>query len=124
MTVTAEESCTNIRTVKAFACEEGESAKFSRDNQKVFEQGKRKALINGLQLVSTTVFLYLTLAAILHVSKRLFVEGKVRIGDVSAFMMYVLQIIWQQRLLLWSTQEIMQLQGASDRVVEIMSAQV
>ena len=94
MTVTAEESCVNIRTVKAFACEEGESSKFAHSNAKVFEQGKRKALINGLQLVSTSVFLYLTLAAILYASKRLFMQGIVRVGDVSAFMMYVMQVIW------------------------------
>ena len=51
-------------------------------------------MINGLQLVSTSVFLYLTLAAILYASKRLFMQGIVRVGDVSAFMMYVMQVIW------------------------------
>lgn len=90
MTVTAEESCINIRTVKAFAHEDGESAKFSHDNTQVFVQGKRRALINGLQAVSTSIFLYVTLAAILYTSKVLFKDNKLKIGNISAFMMYVL----------------------------------
>lgn len=48
MTVIAEESYQNIRTVKAFANEEEESRKFLVGNQKVFQSGKKKALITGL----------------------------------------------------------------------------
>ena len=43
MTTIAEESWSNVRTVKAFSNETQEIEKFSRDNDRVFALGKEKA---------------------------------------------------------------------------------
>jgi ABC-type multidrug transport system fused ATPase/permease subunit len=44
MTITANESCTNIRTVKAFANEVVESEKFQDSNRKVFDAAMQNNL--------------------------------------------------------------------------------
>jgi len=49
MTVVAEESYQNVRTVKAFSNEDEESKKFALGNKKVYDQGKKRALMVGLQ---------------------------------------------------------------------------
>lgn len=43
MTTVAEESFSNIRTVKAFSNEDEETRKFSEGTDAVFELGKKKA---------------------------------------------------------------------------------
>lgn len=55
--------------MKAFANEEEESKKFSASNLKVYDQGKRKALLSGFQSAIVSVSLYCTLAAILYIAK-------------------------------------------------------
>lgn len=47
LTVVAEESCQNIRTVKAFSNEDHETAKFAAKNKNLFAAGKTKALVTA-----------------------------------------------------------------------------
>jgi ABC-type multidrug transport system fused ATPase/permease subunit len=47
LTVVAEESCQNIRTVKAFANEDEESRKFAIKNTDLFTMGRKKALLTA-----------------------------------------------------------------------------
>ena len=101
MTITASESCSNIRTVKAFSNEEEESRKFRIDSLKVLEQGKKKALMTGSQQMLSQIFLYFTLALILYVSKLMFERNKLKIGNISTFMLYILGLIWQFQLIAW-----------------------
>jgi ATP-binding cassette subfamily B protein len=49
MTVVAEESYQNIRTVKAFANEDEESRKFKKGNENLFKAGRIKAVWMGGQ---------------------------------------------------------------------------
>jgi len=48
MNTVAEESFSNIRTVKAFSNELAEVAKFASGNDVVYEAGKKKALFQAI----------------------------------------------------------------------------
>lgn len=124
MTVTTEEACQNIRTVKAFSNESEESAKFHERSMKVNLTGRKKALMTGIQSMLSHVFLYLTMAAVLFTSKRLFQAGKIKIGNISSFMMYVLAMLWQFMIISWSIPTFMNLSGACEKLVAVMNAPV
>lgn len=121
MTVTAEESYQNVRTVKAFANEEEESKKFRVSSSKVYDLGKRKALFSGLQSSLVSVALYCTLAAILYIAKLQFKAGEIRIGVISSFMLYIVSLIFQFWLISYAVPSLMGVLGASDRLVSIMN---
>jgi hypothetical protein len=38
--------------------------------------------------------LYATLAAILFLAKKLYINGKISIGGVSTFLLYILTLLW------------------------------
>ena len=94
LTVVAEESYQNIRTVKAFANEDEESKKFAAKNLSLFATGRTKALVTAFQTSLTQITLYGTLCAILYCSKILFEKGKIEIGSISTFMLYILSLIF------------------------------
>jgi len=54
------------------------------------------------------VFLYGTLAAILYISKVLFMKERIKVGNISMFLMYTLSLIMQFWMVFYSVQEIMQ----------------
>ena len=63
----AEESFSNIRTVKAFSNEEEEIRKFKRENDAVYKVGFKKALWSAFFNMFANFFFYGSMASILLV---------------------------------------------------------
>lgn len=72
MTVIAEESCQNIRTVKAFSNEDSESMKFKEKNEDLYKIGRKKAIYTGISSATSQIFLYCAMALVIYVAKILF----------------------------------------------------
>jgi ATP-binding cassette subfamily B protein len=113
-----------VRTVKAFSNEEEESKKFSVSNKKVYEEGKKRALYTGLQSSIVQVSLYLTLAFILLIAKQQYRVGKLKIGAISSFMLYIVSLIFQFWIMSYAFPTLMGVLGSSDRLVSIMNYEV
>jgi ABC-type multidrug transport system fused ATPase/permease subunit len=95
LSVVTEESCHNIRTVKAFANEEEETKKFAIKNEALLSIGRTKALVTASQTTITMIILYGTLCATLFCAKYLYEKGEFQIEIITTFMLYILSIIFQ-----------------------------
>ena len=75
MTTVAEESFSNVRTVKAFSNEVEETAKFDKGNDSVFVLGRKKAIYQGFFSFGVQVFLYGGMSGIIYLSSVLYQRG-------------------------------------------------
>lgn len=94
MTVVAEESYQNIRTVKAFANEDEESRKFKKGNENLLKAGILKAAWMGGQTSTNTISLYCSMALVIYIAKILIKQNKLRVGQVSTYLFYMLSLVW------------------------------
>ena len=95
---TVQENITNVRVVKSFVREGFEEDKFNRANKNLKDSGM--AAMKNMILMSPfqTFFMYLTTVLVIWfgsvlVIKNLGIEGGFSAGDLSAFTMYVSQIL-------------------------------
>ena len=86
----AEESFSNIRTVKAFANEEDETERFGRENSAVYKVGLRKAVWESVFNMIASFFFYGSMASILLVGGLLCKEGKMTVGQITSFLFYMI----------------------------------
>ena len=90
---TVQENVTNVRVVKSFVREKHETDKFREANGKL-----KKTQISALRVIvfispMMMVFMYMTSAAVIWFGHRMVLEGGMPVGDLSAFINYVTQIL-------------------------------
>jgi ABC-type multidrug transport system fused ATPase/permease subunit len=89
----AEETFSNIRTVKAFATELDETRRFSVGNDTVYEIGYQKSIWYGLFNFVANFFVFGSMAAILVLGAKLVEHNKLTIGEITSFLFYMMQIL-------------------------------
>ena len=72
MNIIAEESFSNIRTVKAFSNEDEEISKFAIGNKKTYTIGIKKTVFSSLFVLFTQIMLYGSMAAVVYVGSVLY----------------------------------------------------
>ncbi|KAI4100046.1 MAG: hypothetical protein L6R37_005686 [Teloschistes peruensis] len=88
LTKIAEERLGNVRTSQAFAGEILEVSRYNKQVRKIFNLGKREALISAT-FFSTTGFMgNMTVLAILYVGGGMVHSGAMSVGDLSSFLLY------------------------------------
>ena len=90
---TVQENVTNVRVVKSFVREDHEIGKFTRANRDLKEAGISAMKIMIFMQPVTTIFMNLTVLAVLLLGGRTVLSGGMPIGDLSAFVTYVTQIL-------------------------------
>lgn len=88
LTKIAEERLGNVRTSQAFAGEVQEAARYNRQVKRIFELGRREALIAASFFGSTGLMGNLTIIAILYVGGGMVKSGVISIGELTSFLMY------------------------------------
>jgi ATP-binding cassette subfamily B protein len=116
----AEETFSNVRTVKAFATESDEALRFSEGNKGVYDIGYSKAVWYGAFNFVANFFVFGSMAAILIAGAKLCQDGKLTIGEVTAFLFYMMQILINFMILASVLGSVMSIIGASHKVVELL----
>lgn len=88
LTKIAEERLGNVRTSQAFAGEILEVSRYNKQVKKIFELGKREALISATFFSTTGMMGNATILALLYVGGGMVKSGAISIGDLSSFLMY------------------------------------
>ncbi|KAL9601467.1 MAG: hypothetical protein Q9219_002533 [cf. Caloplaca sp. 3 TL-2023] len=88
LTKIAEERLGNVRTSQAFAGEALEVSRYNKQVKKIFNLGKREALISATFFSSTSLLGNLTILAVLYVGGGMVQSGAISIGELSSFLMY------------------------------------
>ena len=90
---TVQENITNVRVVKSFVREEYETKKFSRANNNLKEAGMAAMKVMIFMEPVTALVMYATTIAVLWFGSGFVIDGGMAVGDLSAFVVYVNQIL-------------------------------
>jgi len=90
---TVQENITNVRVVKSFVRQEEEKAKFRQANGDLKEAGMAAMRVMIFMHPVVTVFMYATTIAVILLGSPIVLNGSMEVGDLSAFLTYVTQIL-------------------------------
>lgn len=119
-TTIAEESITNVRTVKAFNNEEFEIGRFRAKNEKVMRLGKRKALYDSIFVFALCVIVFGTFGLVIWNSYKLYSEGKITVGDIFLFISYLLGLMGNFGGVAGVIAQLAQMAGAADKIMVLI----
>ena len=88
LTKIAEERLGNVRTSQAFAGEILEVHRYNKQIKKIFELGKREALISATFFSASGLAGNMTILALLYAGGGMVKSGAISIGDLTSFLMY------------------------------------
>ncbi|HBP16328.1 MAG TPA: ABC transporter permease, partial [Planctomycetes bacterium] len=119
-TAVAEESLAGIRTVRSFAAEGREAARYEGAVEASFELARRRARLRGVFHGATTFLGYGSIAAVLWYGGRLVTAGQLSFGGLTSFILYTFTVAFSIGALtsLWG--DLAKAVGASERVFELI----
>ncbi|KAI4747466.1 hypothetical protein E4T50_02187 [Aureobasidium sp. EXF-12298] len=88
LTKIAEERLGNVRTSQAFAGEQQEVHRYNTQVRKIFDLGKREALISAVFFSSSGFMGNMTFLALLYFGGGMVKTGAISVGDLTSFLMY------------------------------------
>ena len=116
----AEETFSNIRTVRSFAQEEHEVARYGEKVDEAFARGRRLAITYGLFQGFGGFAAYAAVALVLWYGGRLVIAGEMSVGLLTSFMLYTLFLAFALGGLSGLFGDFNKAIGASERVFELM----
>lgn len=99
----AEENLAGVRTVKAFAREKHEIAKFLSHNKKYYELNMEQSRVFVKYYPYIQLITKLLPVAILLLGGRMVIKEAISLGTLTAFIEYSMNIVWPMEMLGWLT---------------------
>jgi len=94
ITARAQENLSGVRVVRAYAREQSEIAAFAELNRQYVDRNVSLAKLSAVFRPLMQFFIGLGFAAILYIGGREAAEGRMTIGEFTAFNLYLEQLIW------------------------------
>jgi ATP-binding cassette subfamily B protein len=119
-TAIAEESISGVRTVRAFANEDAELARYGSAVEHAYQLAARRALAyGGFQGVAGFAG-YAAIAVVVWFGGRMVVAGDMSLGDLTAYLLYTLTVAMSLGALAGLYGDFMRAAGASERVFALL----
>lgn len=117
----ADESLSNIRTVRSFAAEAVESDRFQKALDKALDIAKKKIRLVANFMGAMSLLGSFAIILVLWLGGRMVIEGELSIGTLSAFILYTMTVAISVSSLggLWT--DFMNAAGASTRIFQILT---
>lgn len=115
----AEESLSAIRTVRAFAAEEAESARYAGEVEHAYQLARRRVGAAAVFMGAASAGVYAAIAVVLGYGGLLVAAGELTAGALTAFLVYTLLIAMGLGTLADIWAEAMRGLGAAERVFEL-----
>ena len=116
----AEESISNVRTVKAFANEMAEIKKYQVINKDCYDVGVKVAIYSGFFQVFIVGAMNGVMAGIIYYGSILNQRGEVSVGDITSFLLFMIQLIFNFAILAAVFGNVFKVAGASEKIVQMM----
>ena len=120
---TLQENLVAIRVVKAFVREDHERRKFKTANDELMQAG----LNVGLKIIAIMPIMMLALngatVAVLYFGGRMVMDGSFLLGDLQAFINYIVQILMSVMMVAMSLLQLSRAQACARRINEVLNTQ-
>jgi len=116
----SEEAISNVRTVKAFANEANEIEKFRKANLEVYAIGMKSAVAYAGFTGFVQLAMNSCMAGVIYYGAILVKDGKITIGEISAYLLYMIQLIFNFVLVGMVIGQVFKVIGASEKIVKMM----
>lgn len=116
----AQETLGGIRTVRAFAREDAECARYDVEVETAFELAKSRARFSGVYGGATSFIAYGAISGVLWYGGRMLAAGEMTVGVLTSFLLYTFTVAFSIAALGMVWQDFMRAVGASDRVFELL----
>ncbi|AUX30341.1 MULTISPECIES: ABC transporter ATP-binding protein [Sorangium] len=116
----AEEALSGIRTVRAFAAEQHEAARYSGRVAESFDLARKRIRASGSFMGVVTFAGYSAAALVLWYGGHLVVEGRMTLGGLTSFLVYTIVVAFALGGLsdLWA--DFMKATGAAERIFDLL----
>ncbi len=121
---TVQEGVTNIRVVKSFVREDHENENFKSANSDLKESGMKALKIMIFMQPVTTVCMNLTTLAVLWFGSDAVIRTGMDIGDLSAFLTYVTQILMAITMITFLLMTSARALASARRIKEVLNEQI
>lgn len=117
---TVQENVTNVRVVKSFVREEFEKGKFFNANRDLKSTGMRAMKLMIFMSPVMTLFMNATTIAVLWFGSRMVYGSAMPIGDLSAFITYVTQILSSLMMVTMMLMMLARAMASAKRISEVL----
>ncbi|MCB9746734.1 MAG: ATP-binding cassette domain-containing protein [Alphaproteobacteria bacterium] len=119
-TEVAEETIAGIRTVRAFAREGHERARYDAAVERSFDTARRRAVLGALFRGAIGLAGYTAIALVLWYGGTLLVEGLMTLGELTSYLLYTLTVAMSLGALSSLYEDFQKALGSSERVFELL----
>ncbi len=120
LTSVVSDNLNGFKTVRALSIEEYEIEKFERENSRFYELNLKAAKIRSFYGNLSQLILGCTLASIAYFGGIQVISGRLSLGDLAAFISYVMLLMWPMRALGGFLSSLQRGLAAAKRVFEII----
>jgi len=120
ITSVVTDNLNGFKTVRALSIEEYEIEKFEKENAKFYELNLKAAKVRALYGNLSQLVLGFTLAAIAYFGGVRVISGTLSLGDLAAFISYVMLLMWPMRALAGFLNTLQRGIAAAKRVFEVI----
>lgn len=119
-----QEDITNIKVVKSFVREDFEENKFRFANAELKESGLKAMRVMIFLMPVTTLFMNLTVLAVILFGGNIVLSGEMPIGDLSAFLTYVTQILSSLMMVTMMLMTSSRALASAKRITEVLDEKI
>ncbi|MBQ4612973.1 MAG: ABC transporter ATP-binding protein [Clostridia bacterium] len=117
---TVQENITNVRVIKSFVRQDFETEKFETANRDLKDTGMSAMKVMIFMHPVMTLFMNLTVLAVILLGGRFALAGSMPIGDLSAFLTYVTQILSSLMMVTMLLMNSSRAMASAKRIREVM----
>lgn len=121
---TVQENITNVRVVKSFVRENYETEKFRTANKNLKDSGMAAMRIMIFIQPILTLFMNATVIAVLWFGGKIVISGNMEIGDLSAFITYVNQILGSLMMITFLLMTSARALASAKRIREVLDEEI
>lgn len=121
---TVQENITNVRVVKSFVREDKEKDKFYAANKGLKNTGMSAMKMMIFIMPIMTLYMNLTVIAVLYFGGNMVYDGSMPVGDLSAFVTYVTQILFSLMMVAMIFMQLSRAMASARRISEVLDEKV